>query len=406
MSIKHQKPHSYKTDGLAAFRAFLKTEFSEENLEFWLACEDFKKTRSAAKLAAKAQRIFEEFIDVQAPREVNIDFQTRELTRRNVQEPSLSCFDQAQGKVHSLMEKDSAKDLKTRLGILLHKPGLGHGTSSKLQLGSRQRGGSAGLVPAEKGSSEHSLENLLASAMELRSGEPSGTVKEREKGKRAHRDSSQEVLEWRESFDQLLKSKSGVNAFHTFLKTEFSEENLDFWLACEDFKKTRSKTKLASKANRIFEEFVQSEAPREVNIDHETREITRKNLSGATSACFNEAQAKTRTLMEKDSYPRFLKSASYQDMTKQATSRGTNLGGKIYLADFDNKRKLTEGQEELVNSDLETLSRLMLYILAGGVKPLQQVQIEDLDAKSLDYVEALNLMMNEAWKTDKPIDPN
>uniref|UniRef100_A0A8C7A0V4 Regulator of G-protein signaling 16 n=1 Tax=Nothoprocta perdicaria TaxID=30464 RepID=A0A8C7A0V4_NOTPE len=112
----------------------------------------------------------------------------------------------------------------------------------------------------------------------------------------------------------------GVTAFHTFLKTEFSEENLDFWLACEDFKKTRSKTKLASKANRIFEEFVQSEAPREVNIDHETREITRKNLSGATSACFNEAQAKTRTLMEKDSYPRFLKSASYQDMTKQATS--------------------------------------------------------------------------------------
>lgn len=62
----------------------------------------------------------------------------------------------------------------------------------------------------------------------------------------------------------------------------------------------------------------------QVNIDHETREITRKNLSGATSACFNEAQAKTRTLMEKDSYPRFLKSASYQDMTKQAASRGTS----------------------------------------------------------------------------------
>ncbi|XP_051480682.1 regulator of G-protein signaling 8 isoform X3 [Apus apus] len=96
--------HKY---GLAAFRAFLKTEFSEENLEFWLACEDFKKTRSTAKLASKAQRIFDEFIDVQAPREVNIDFQTRELTRRNMQEPSLSCFDQAQGKVHSLMEKDS-----------------------------------------------------------------------------------------------------------------------------------------------------------------------------------------------------------------------------------------------------------------------------------------------------------
>ncbi|GAB5583481.1 regulator of G-protein signaling 8 isoform X7 [Prionailurus iriomotensis] len=56
-------------DGVAAFRAFLKTEFSEENLEFWLACEEFKKTRSTAKLVSKAHRIFEEFVDVQAPRE-------------------------------------------------------------------------------------------------------------------------------------------------------------------------------------------------------------------------------------------------------------------------------------------------------------------------------------------------
>ncbi|CAO2637253.1 Regulator of G-protein signaling 8 [Lemmus lemmus] len=98
---------SASVDGVAAFRAFLKTEFSEENLEFWLACEEFKKTRSTAKLVSKAHRIFEEFVDVQAPREVNIDFQTREATRKNMQEPSLTCFDQAQGKVHSLMEKDS-----------------------------------------------------------------------------------------------------------------------------------------------------------------------------------------------------------------------------------------------------------------------------------------------------------
>lgn len=52
------------------FQAFLRTEFSEENLEFWLACEEFKKTRSTAKLVTKAHRIFEEFVDVQAPREV------------------------------------------------------------------------------------------------------------------------------------------------------------------------------------------------------------------------------------------------------------------------------------------------------------------------------------------------
>ncbi|NXP27900.1 RN5A ribonuclease, partial [Scytalopus superciliaris] len=69
-----------------------------------------------------------------------------------------------------------------------------------------------------------------------------------------------------------------------------------------------------------------------------------------------------------------------------------DLGGKIYLADFDNKRRLIEGQEELVNSDLEALSRLALYVLTGGKKPLQQVRIEDLAADSPDYREAQDLV--------------
>ncbi|NXW02022.1 RN5A ribonuclease, partial [Fregetta grallaria] len=69
-----------------------------------------------------------------------------------------------------------------------------------------------------------------------------------------------------------------------------------------------------------------------------------------------------------------------------------DLGGKIYLADFDNKKKLIEGNKELVNSDLEALSRLVLYVLTGGGKPLQQVSTKDLAANSPDYKEALDLV--------------
>ncbi|KAM4654751.1 2-5A-dependent ribonuclease isoform 1-T6 [Amazona ochrocephala] len=69
-----------------------------------------------------------------------------------------------------------------------------------------------------------------------------------------------------------------------------------------------------------------------------------------------------------------------------------DLGGKIYLADFDNKRKSMEGKQELVNSDLEALSCLVLYVLTGGRKPLQQVSAEDLAADSPDYREALDLV--------------
>ncbi|KAM6129021.1 2-5A-dependent ribonuclease isoform 1-T1 [Phoenicopterus ruber ruber] len=69
-----------------------------------------------------------------------------------------------------------------------------------------------------------------------------------------------------------------------------------------------------------------------------------------------------------------------------------DLGGKIYLADFDNKRTLIEGKKELVNSDLEALSRLVLYVLTGGRKPLPQVSTKDLAADSPDYEEALDLV--------------
>lgn len=58
------------SDGLAAFRTFLKSEFSDENIEFWMACEEYKKIKNSSKLLSKATKIYKEFIDSQAPREV------------------------------------------------------------------------------------------------------------------------------------------------------------------------------------------------------------------------------------------------------------------------------------------------------------------------------------------------
>lgn len=61
---------SVSSDGLCAFTAFLVSEFSEENIAFYFACEDYRNTRSSAKLPAKAQKIYDEFISSDAPREV------------------------------------------------------------------------------------------------------------------------------------------------------------------------------------------------------------------------------------------------------------------------------------------------------------------------------------------------
>lgn len=56
----------------------------------------------------------------------------------------------------------------------------------------------------------------------------------------------------------------GKMAFCVFLKSEFCEENIEFWLACEDFKTKTSHDAMVSKANSIYEEFIRSEAPKEV----------------------------------------------------------------------------------------------------------------------------------------------
>uniref|UniRef100_A0A665TCY8 Regulator of G protein signaling 2 n=1 Tax=Echeneis naucrates TaxID=173247 RepID=A0A665TCY8_ECHNA len=103
--LRHSFPRNYVlcnkatvpfvTGGQMVFREFLKSECCEENLDFWLACQE------------RAARINEEFIEAESPRQVNLDFYTREIISRNLQKPSPLCFALAQKKVYSLMVNGS-----------------------------------------------------------------------------------------------------------------------------------------------------------------------------------------------------------------------------------------------------------------------------------------------------------
>lgn len=59
-------------------------------------------------------------------------------------------------------------------------------------------------------------------------------------------------------------SSAGQIAFREFLRSEYSEENILFWLACEEYKKVKTVPEMISSANRIFSEYVQTEAPKQV----------------------------------------------------------------------------------------------------------------------------------------------
>lgn len=126
-----------------------------------------------------------------------------------------------------------------------------------------------------------------------------------------------EPLKWKESFEKLLSSQNGLCLFRAFLVSEFSEENIAFYLACDDYKTTKQ-SKLATKAKKIYDEFIGSDAPREVNLDHTTKAVTKANVEQPTESCFDLAQAKIYTLMEKDCYPRFLKSSTYLELSRKA----------------------------------------------------------------------------------------
>ncbi|NXU41121.1 RGS18 protein, partial [Drymodes brunneopygia] len=123
--------------------------------------------------------------------------------------------------------------------------------------------------------------------------------------------SPEEAVKWGESFDKLLSEKAGLDAFTKFLKTEFSEENIEFWIACEDYKKSKSAQELLPKAKTIFETFIQKDAPKEVNLDFHTKEVTSQSIGQPLRSTFDAAQSTVYRLMEQDSYPRFLRSAPY-----------------------------------------------------------------------------------------------
>ncbi|CAL1593041.1 unnamed protein product [Knipowitschia caucasica] len=132
------------------------------------------------------------------------------------------------------------------------------------------------------------------------------------------RPSTDDVLRWGQSLDHLLSHKYGKAAFFVFLKSEFCEENIEFWSKCEEYRTLSSRKDLESRGNSIYQEFVCSEAPKEINLDYQTRNAITQNLEEPSPLLFVQAQRKVYSLMENNAYPRFLQSNFYKDLCSTA----------------------------------------------------------------------------------------
>uniref|UniRef100_A0A1A8V6X6 Regulator of G-protein signaling 17 n=1 Tax=Nothobranchius furzeri TaxID=105023 RepID=A0A1A8V6X6_NOTFU len=124
--------------------------------------------------------------------------------------------------------------------------------------------------------------------------------------------SLEEVLSWARSFELLLRSLEGREVFREFLRSEYSEDNLLFWLACDELKKETNPSTVDEKARIIYEDYVSILSPKEVSLDARVREMINKKMQEPTPHTFEDAQLQIYMLMHRDSYPRFLSSSNYK----------------------------------------------------------------------------------------------
>lgn len=129
--------------------------------------------------------------------------------------------------------------------------------------------------------------------------------------------SREELEKWAESLNALLSCPSGVSVFGSFLRSEFSEENLQFYLACEQYKHSSNNFSLQRRAKDICATYIQPGSPREVNLDSKTRDLTMQLLQAPSHTSLNHAQKRIYSLLDTDCYPRFLQSDMYLSLLQE-----------------------------------------------------------------------------------------
>jgi hypothetical protein len=126
------------------------------------------------------------------------------------------------------------------------------------------------------------------------------------------------------NFKALLPDDQFQRIFMQHLVSEWSVENLKFWVQVNTFRKHFSNMKQVSKdrhaAKQLFETFVNRGGVLEVNLPDNVRieleNIFEDDTHPITQDVFDKAQHETETLMECDSFNRFRESKTFKEWAK------------------------------------------------------------------------------------------
>ena len=145
------------------------------------------------------------------------------------------------------------------------------------------------------------------------------------------------------------------------MKKEFSEENIDFWVKCENYKRLTDPDEMRKEADDIWSTYLDTASMHQINVDSKARSRCKEGLQCPSSTMFEAAQTQIFTLMKLDSYTRFLKSQMYKDcivnemegkplLTNISKSNTNVLKAKLLLANQSNT------QNQIVYSPLNNNS--------------------------------------------------
>ncbi|CAH2086272.1 unnamed protein product [Euphydryas editha] len=147
--------------------------------------------------------------------------------------------------------------------------------------------------------------------------------------------SEKRVQRWALSIEELVSDPTGLQEFTSFLRKEYSHENIRFWLAVMDLRRSSTK-QIPKKLDEIYEEFLKPGAPCEINIDGATAERVAEGIrSGSRYALDHAADHVYGLLLKKDCYPRFIRSDHFQRLltegrnVHQKKAKFFNFGGQV-----------------------------------------------------------------------------
>ena len=134
------------------------------------------------------------------------------------------------------------------------------------------------------------------------------------------------VARWAVSLEAVLSDSLGKMAFSYFLKLEFSEENLQFWVDCDKYHSCPLQDR-AKLADRIIRKYIGQDAEMTVNLpshlEASAMESRERFATERIPPNFATQQRHIHDLMKFDSYPRFIRSEHYRKLVQMNISNKT-----------------------------------------------------------------------------------